>query len=285
MRKTVILLICLILIGGGGWWLWNSNNDFKSMLSRYIENGEIQTLEARYLPQQIMDLHFRELLVDDQHHYLEPSFKYHPYVMMEVKFSTDKKTREGVILWSLVNGEMVINTETWEQTHGFEDTIHAQATNEEFRIINALAKNNGLRSKEDLVVDLQVDVNAINPWIESALNKHLITRKGNLFQLHLENPKILVVPQTKFTRMLVSKPSVYSQRISEKYTPTQIEKVAKAAFGDDFIIRQTTEVYLPVYGINVENPDSSITTTYWNAVNGQMIHPKYYKGTLDLLHN
>lgn len=279
MRKVIIIVICLVLIAGGGWLYWNNTGDIKNIVSRYVENGEFQTLEARFLPQQIMDSHFRELLGDDNHHYLEPSIKYHPYVMMEVKFSSDRKTREEVILWSLVNGEMVLNTETWEQTHGYEDAINAKATRDEFKILNALSKNNGFRSKAELQTDLQLDADVINPWIESALEKQLITRKGNTLQLHLENPKIFVVPQTKFNRMLVSKPYSYSQRVSEKYSAAQIEKVAKAAFGNDFSIRHMTEVYLPVYGINVENPDGSITTTHWNALTGQMINPKYYKGT------
>lgn len=276
MRKIVILFICLV-IAGGGLWLWNSDGDFKSVVSGYSSGGEFQTLEARYTPQQIMDSHYKELIGDDNHHYLEPSNKYHPYILMEVKFTADKKTREGVILWSLVDGEMVLNTETWERTHGFEDAISAQATREEFKVINAIAKGNGSRSKEDLLSDLQQDANVINAWIESALDKQLITRKGNSFQLHFENPKILVTPQTKFSRMLVTKPYDYSQRVAENYSPSQIEKIAKAAFGNDFSIRRATEVYLPVYGIHVENPDGSITTTYWNAVNGQMINPQYFK--------
>lgn len=276
MRKILFFLICLAVVGGG-WWLWTNNGDIKNVVSRYVENSEFQTLEARYTPQQIMDAHSKELLGDDNHQYLAPDFKYHPYVLMEVKFTADKKTREGVILWSLVDGEMVLNTENWDRTHGFEDAINAKATREDFKIINALAKSNGSRTKDDLLNELQLDADVVNPWIESAIDKHLVTRKGNTLQLHFENPKILVYPQTKFNRLLVSKPYNYSQRVSDKYSPSQIEKTAKAAFGNDFSIRQMSEVYLPVYAIQVENPDGSITTTYWNAVTGQMINPKYIK--------
>ena len=267
----------MIALAAGGWWIWNNNSDFKSTISRYVENGDFQTLEARYTPQQIMDTHYQELLGDDNHQFLEPSHKYHPYVLMEVKFASDKKTREGIVLWSLIDGEMVLNTENWDRTHGFEDAINVQATRDEFKVLNILAKNNGSRTKEDLISDLQLDANVVNPWIESALVKQLITRKGNLLQLHFENPKILVVPQTKFNRMLVSKPSSYAQRVPAKYSTSQIEKIARSAFGNDFNIRRMTDVYLPVYGINVENPDGSTTTTDWNAVSGQMITPKYFK--------
>lgn len=278
MRILAIIVVCLVIVAGGGWWLWNTQGDFKHMLSSYVENGDFQTLEARYLPQQIMDAHYEELLGDEYHHYIEPSFKYHPYVLMEIKFLSDKKTREGVVLWSLVNGEMVLNTDTWEQTHGFEDAIKAKATHDEFKIMNAIARNNGMRTKDDLIADLQVDGNIINAWIESALEKNLITRKGNVLQLHFENPKILVTPQTKFNRMLVTKPYNYSQQVAEKYSPSQIEKIAKSAFGSHFNVGHMSKVYLPVYAINVENPDGSTTTTFWNAVNGQRISPKYFRG-------
>ncbi|MBN9377457.1 MAG: hypothetical protein BGO14_10215 [Chlamydiales bacterium 38-26] len=277
MRKIIFFVLCLALLGAG-WWFWTNNPDLKNTLTSYVENGEFQTLEARYTPQQIMDSHQSELLGDKNHQYLEPQYKYHPYVLMEVKYTSDKKTREGVILWSLVDGEMVLNTENWERTHGFEDAINAKTTKEEFKILNALARSNiGARSKEELLGELQLDADIVNPWIESALDKQLITRKGNVFQLHFENPKILVTPQTKFNRLLVSKPYSYSQRVPEKYSVSQVEKIAKAAFGNDFSIRRMTEVYLPVYGIYVENPDGSTTITYWNAVTGQMIHPKYFK--------
>lgn len=277
MRKIIFFVLCLALLGAG-WWFWTNNPDLKNTLTSYVENGEFQTLEARYTPQQIMDSHQSELLGDKNHQYLEPQYKYHPYVLMEVKYTSDKKTREGVILWSLVDGEMVLNTENWERTHGFEDAINAKTTKEEFKILNALARSNiGARSKEELLGELQLDADIVNPWIESALDKQLITRKGNVFQLHFENPKIFVTPQTKFNRLLVSKPYSYSQRVPEKYSVSQVEKIAKAAFGNDFSIRRMTEVYLPVYGIYVENPDGSTTITYWNAVTGQMIHPKYFK--------
>lgn len=277
MIKWLFLSLLVLILGTGGWWFLKDQNDFQDVVSSYLDNGEFQTLEAHYLPQQIMDEHYEELLGDDQHHFLESTNKYHPYVLMEVKFLADKKTREGVILWSLINGEMVLNTDTWEQTHGFEDAIKAKASPDEFKIMNVLAKNQGTRSKEELITDLQLDGQVILPWIESALQKNLIVRKGNYLQLHFENPKILVLPQTKFNRMLVTKPYSYSQQVAEKYSTAQIEKIARAAFGESFSIGNMSKVYLPIYGINVENPDGSTSTTFWNAVNGQRINPKYYR--------
>lgn len=260
----------------GGLWLWHHNDPFRNFVAEYIDNGEFLTLEARYTPEQIMEAHRNELIVDNQHTFDEPSLKFHPYLLLEVKYSTpDRKSREGVILWSMVDGEMVLNTETWDKTHGFEDTIRANASRNDFKILNILAKNNGIATKDQVQKELHLDPDVFEPWIDSAKQKHLIIQKGNVLQLHFENPKILVTPQTKINQWLVTKPYNHAQRVSAKYSQNQIEKNSQAAFGSDFTIRNMNIVFLPVYGIDVLNPDGSILTTFWNALNGKRIHPKY----------
>ena len=71
------------------------------------------------------------------------------------------------------------------------------------------------------------------------------------------------VPKTPFLVFLV-------------LSSSQIQKIAKAAFGDDFTVRNTTEVYLPVYSIEVLNPDGSTFTTYWNALTGDRMTSRPY---------
>jgi hypothetical protein len=64
--------------------------------------------------------------------------------------------------------------------------------------------------------------------------------------------------------------------VKKRYRSSQIETIAKAAFGNDFAIRKTTEIFLPVYSIVVQNPDGSQMTTYWNALNGKrLLAPPY----------
>ncbi len=70
---------------------------------------------------------------------------------------------------------------------------------------------------------------------------------------------------------MVSKPYNYAQRIAKKYSSSQIERIAKVAFGADFTIRGIKEVYLPVYQLEVQNPDGSIMTSFWNALTGDRI--------------
>lgn len=274
--RLITTLLVLAALAFGGWWLWNNNAQVRDIVDQYVGNREFLTLEARHTPQQIMDAHRHELLVDDQRKFQDPTLKFYPYLLLDVKYSlNDKKTREGVILWGLEDGEMVLNAETWEKTHGFQDALEAQATRNDFRIINAIAAKNGYISREDLMKDLHVESETADAWIDSVKQKHLIVQHGGGYQLHFENPKILVTPQTKINQWLVTKPYSHGAKVAYKYSKADVEKIAKAAFGQEFTIRNVKEVFLPVYSIEVLNPDGSILTSYWNALNGKRINPRY----------
>lgn len=274
MRRlsVVIFLACLAV----GWFLWNHNGSLQDTIQSYVENKEFLTFEARYTPEQIIEKHQLELDMNAERSFKDPELKFQPYVLMEVKYSLpNKKTQEGVIFWSMTDGEMVLDTETWEKTHGFEDAINAKATRNDFKVINALAKRKGIMTFDQLQNELHVDREMLQPWVNSASEKHLIIQKSNELQLHFQNPKILVLPETKSDQWLVTKPYNHAQRIAKKYSVTQVKNVAQSAFGEDFTIRTIQEVFLPIYCIEVVNPDGSILSTYWNALNGQKMNPKY----------
>lgn len=263
--------LLLIVIGWGGWWIWQ-NTETKEIIYQYIENGTLVTLESKYTPQQIMEAHRAELIGKEKRTYQESSLHYSPYLLLEVKYYTeDKKSREGILLWGMENGEIVLNTETWETTHGFKDCLDCEANRNDFKVLQALARKSGLLSIEELQKDLHVEREMLEGWIESAQKKHLIVQKGNLIHLHFENPKILVSPQTEIKQYLVSKPFVSIQKGAKTYSRAQIVKLAKTAFGNEFTIRHEQEIFLPVYGISVLNPDGSTHVSEWNAINGQRI--------------
>lgn len=278
MRKLKTLL--LLALVGGGTYLWFTDSPIKEAFNQYVENGEILTFEAKYSPEQIVENNRKFLLSDKERTHKSTTLKYTPYLLMDVKYvQADKKTREGVVLWGMVDGEMVLNSDTWERTHGFEDAINAGAGVNDFKIINILAKNKGPMSKDDIRRELQLDSDVVDPWIDSARQKHLIVQKGNDVQLHFEEPRIPSVPQTKFKQWIVSKPYSYGQRVGKKYSKNQIEKTSKAAFGQDFTIRGAKEVYLPVYSIEIQHPDGSVMTSFWNAITGERINPSYLTTT------
>ncbi|MEM1282242.1 MAG: hypothetical protein AAGG81_01670 [Chlamydiota bacterium] len=276
--SRIITTSFIIVLGiiGISYWSWKNNPQITEQLKQYLDKSDIITLEARYTPEQIMKAHSHELLNDDRYKYQKPALTFHPYLLIEAKYTApNKKTREGTLLWSLVDGEMILDTDTWDKTHGFQDALLVNATRNEFKVMNALAKNGGSMTKEQLNRELNIDQSITTNWIDSARNKHLIIQKGDLLSLHFQNPKILVTPQTKIGQWLVTKPYSH-QRVPKKFTRKQIEKIAKAAFGEDFTVRSMQEVSLPVYSIGVLNPDGSVHTSFWNALNGQKINPRSF---------
>lgn len=273
-------ILILGIIGLSSWWLWHETtflDNWKDHLFKYVDNRDLTTLESKFTPQNIMEAHKAELLPTTKHSYQEPIYKYYPFLLLDVKYTEDQKSREGVLLWSLVDGEMVLNTEMWETTHGFKDCLECQANRNDFKIIQLLAKHQGSYSIENIQKDLHVERETLDSWIEGAKQKHLVVQKGAILSLHFENPKILVVPQTRIKQQLASKPSNQSQKEPRAYSRNQILTIAKAAFGDDFKVRQEEEVFLPVYQLQVLNPDGSIHNSEWNAITGERIFPYYLK--------
>lgn len=270
--RHLSIFVTLLVIGLGGFWSWIYFPGFRSKVEDFLSSGTFQTLEVRYSADAIMEAHRKELLKDNEHVFLEPTLKFVPYLLMEVKYNrSHEKTGEGVILWGLVDGEMVINTSTWEKTHGFTDCIASNASRQEFKIINALAARGGSWDRDGLSKFLNIENSLLDSWVDSCRSKSLIVQNGNSYRLHLQNPKLLVIPETRLEHWLVTKSTKHALRVKKKFRPSQIEGIAKAAFGNDFAIRKTTEVFLPVYSIVVQNPDGSQMASYWNALNGKRI--------------
>lgn len=276
MKRILLISLILAAAGFGGWWLWENHTTVRDTIGQYVENGEFLTLQAKYTPEQIMEAHHKELLPTNQYTFQEPVVKFAPYLLFDAKYTgSDKTTREGTLLWGMVDGEIVLDTENWDQTHGFEDAINAKANKNDFKILFALAKRNGgVMSRDQLQNELHIDRDILEPMINSATKKQLIVQHGSEIVLHLENPKISSIPQTKVKQAFVTKPYDHGQRISRKYSRGQIETIAQAAFGPTFTVRNFNEVFLPVYSLSVLNPDGSTHTSYWNALNGKQIPSK-----------
>jgi hypothetical protein len=270
--RFLFTLLTLAAACYGVWWLAATKPEVKNKVNEILNTGSFNTLEMRYTANQIMETNRRHLLKDNRHKYLEASMKFYPYLLLEVKYAvSDRKTREGVILWDLIDGEMVLDTKEWDKTHGFGDCINANIDPYEFRIINTLVNKGGAADREALFKSLHVDSEVLDSWIESCRRKKLIVQSGNGYRLHLENPKLKITPATKLDERLVTKPQRNTEKISSRYSLSQIERITRAAFGKEFAIRNTTDIYLPVHCIVVQNPDGSIHTSHWNALNGKRL--------------
>lgn len=273
--RLILSLLLLGSIGVGGWYAWENFPQFHSLVDRTVGEPAVCTLEIRHTVDEIMQAHKKELLKKNGYHYLEPQLLFYPYLLMEVKYSRgNASTKEGILLWGLSDGEMVLDTETWEKSHGFEDCILSKASKNDFKILRALIEKGGFIDQDNLHHYFKIDREVVENWIDSCREKKLIVSAGNAFRLHFQNGYLPLQPVTQFHESLVTLPSQNAYKTKKHYTPSQIVSLAEVAFGHDFAVRKTQEVFLPVYKISVQNPDGSILTTYWNALNGMPLQEK-----------
>lgn len=274
--KWLFFLSILGSLGYGALWTLQKNPAIKLSLHELIPASEFHTLEVRYSAEQIMESHRSELLKSGRHKYLETETKFYPYLLMEVKYSISaKKTEESLILWDLSDGEMVLNTKGWEKTHGFGDCLTANTTRKEFSIIRWLAKKGGTADRESLIEALHIENETLDVLLEGLKRKQLIVLSGNRYRLHLQSPNLKATPVTQMHERLVTKMGKKAKKAPKRFSLAQVERLTKAAFGEDFAIRHTKDVYLPVHSIVVQNPDGSLHTSLWNALNGKRIISSY----------
>lgn len=268
-------IFTLLIIGGlgyGGFWLDKNHPELTHKVKEWVHTGSLPTIEPRYSPHQIMEKQQLSVSTGSEYNYNEFLLVYHPYLLMEVKYTTQEfETEEKVILWDLLDGEMVIDTKSWEKTHGFADCINAGADRREYQLLMAIARNGGTADRQTLMASLNLDPHLSEGWIDRACQKNLLVKQGNLYRIHLSQPLLSVPPSTSIQTPLVTKSSKLRTRIPKRFTSSQIKRAANAAFGTNFAIRHTHEVYLPVYLFTVQNQDGTLQTTHWNGLNGEKI--------------
>jgi hypothetical protein len=277
MVKFLFSLIACVAIAFGAYWAWQNQDEIASLVQDGQKNGSIITFELDKTPDSIAQRYQKELLKTPEHTFGKTEIKFVPYLLMDVKYTReDKKTDEAKILWSLENGEMVLDTSSFDSTHGFEDCINSQASEDDFRILHALSRKGGTTTKEILSEELGMDPDMLLDRLDGLRKKHLIAIKQDTIRLHFQSPLLKVQPQTKIAHNLVTKEVSCEDQIKPKYSKEQVRKVAKAAFGQDFAIRSQEIVFVPIFVIEVKNPDGSTFRTYWNGVTGKRVDMRHF---------
>ena len=273
MRNMFRFLFILTVLGGiaaGGWYVWDRFPILQDIIEEKIHSRDFHTLEVRFSADDIMKRHKNELLKGKGYSYLEPKLTFYPYLMMDMKFSRDQIfTEEGMLLWGLYDGEMVVDTGTWERSHGFEDCLLARATKNDFKVLRAILQMGSSIDREQLYKKFKVEPESVDKWVASCRDKKLIVSAGNKFRIHLQNPQIEMVPITHLAEPLVTQPTKSAVKVNKRYGVSQIKNLTEIAFGNNFAIRKMQQVFLPVYQISIQNPDGSIRITHWNALNGK----------------
>ncbi len=248
----------------------------KKLIRKGLAFNKISTLEANFFPEEIIRTN-KELLIACTHGTLStPQLMFFPYLLLDVKFSQGgifkSDTNEGFVLWSLVDGEMVLDTSTWERSKGFEDCLIFSANKENFKILKTLSFLGGVASRENLYSILGESKKKVDAWISDCCYKNLVTTNGSKVRLHFKHPKLEIRPYTEFKHPIVSYKIPKNIKIKhQEYSPAQVKEIAYLAFGPDFVIRREKKIFIPVYELTIVNPDGSIWVSYWNAINNKRL--------------
>jgi hypothetical protein len=273
MFRSLCFLVLFAAIGAACWYGWQNYDELivkAEQLPSFGRDKNIITFEACVTADEIMQKHQKELLRDANHTFGQVSTKYLPLVLFDVKYTKeDKKTEEGRLLWSLENGEMVLNTANFDMTRGFEDFINAKAQDDDFRLIQVLLKHGGTTSKELFFEELGMDSDQAISRLEALRNKHLVTVRADSIRLHFASPVLKVSPETAISHNFVTKSADPKDQIASKYSRDAVRRIAYAAFRPDFAIRGEQPIFVPIIEVDVKNPDGSTLKTFWNGVTGK----------------
>lgn len=272
--RIITLTVLVLFIAAGGYYLYHHGEDLKGYIGDQMDSGQFLTIEPRYTAAQIMSSHHHDLISSSEQSFQEPALKFYPYLLLEISYSSaDNKPVEGVLLWSQTDGELITDTENWATTKGFESLINNSADTGDYKIVKALAANQGAMTRDQLQTYLSVSTQTVDDWIQQARQKHFIAQRGNQYTLTQKNVDIDVPPQTKINQWLSTKPYSHAYREPKRFSTDDIEEAIHNAFGGNLNIRSAKEVYLPIYSIGVANRDGTVSTTVWNALNGQPLKP------------
>ena len=273
--RIITILLLVFFVAAGAIYLYHHGEDLKGYIGDQMDSGEFLTIEPRFSASQIISAHTNDLITSAEQSLQEPGLKFYPYLLVEISYkNADHKPLDGILLWSLSDGELITDTETWTTTHGFEEMIAHDADAGDYKIVKALAANQGAMTRDQLQSYLSLSSRTVDDWIQKTRQKHLITQRGNQYALAQKNLEIDVKPQTKINQWLNTKPYSHAHREPARFSSTEIEKAIHSAFGGNITIRYAREVYLPIYNISIIHSDGTVRTTAWNALNGQPLTPK-----------
>ena len=108
--RFISTFLFLAAAGAGLWWVDEKQPDLKIKALQVATKTSVNVLESRFSASQLLE---KEKGINQSEFFL----KYHPYLLMEVKFINQASvSEEGVILWDLIDGEMVLDSKIWKKT-------------------------------------------------------------------------------------------------------------------------------------------------------------------------
>lgn len=269
----------------GSVWLWEHNpsvrvwvdNHFFSYIDVKFDHSDDHVIANRFTVEHITNngpgpgtkLHTCKVL-------------YLPLLKMDVKYRGAIGTEEGIIVWDLVSGEMLMDLESWTYSHGLEDCLISDISHDAFLVLSSLSKKGKRRECTDVMgisKDTGLNYEFLDALLRDCTNLGLVVSKNNGYALHIQNPRLPDSPLSSSYQNLPSSWTTTQSRITRDtkikstYTVEMVQQFAMKIFGPNFIIKRSSIVYLPLFLIQYNAPDGSLHTTYYNAFSG---YPQSY---------
>lgn len=268
-KRSLVWLMVLGIAAAAGYWAYTHTERLQQYVLPSTKEESIDTFEALILPNDLLTKQ-PHLLTTQGHSFGPVTLYFAPQLLLSVKYSHDSKSsKASTAVWDMIDGELVIDTNTFDHTQGFADCLASQAGADDFRILRTLTQSGGTLSKEAIIKELGGDDSAICERIENLKKRHLVIIANDVVRIHVESPLFKIEPSTLLTKPIVHRTTLYGNLLPTTFSKSDIETLVKAAFGQDLAIRNSRLVYIPTYEIQVNNPDGSVRKTYWNAISGK----------------
>lgn len=267
--KAFFLLVIFSALSFAAYYGYLHRAEVEDFLPVVSHEDTIDTFENAFSAEDFLSRHAKTLLPTKQHTFGATRLFFCPHLFLQVKHSPDgRSTMASAMLWNLIDGELVLDTNSFEETQGFADCLSSKAGADDFRILLLLSRKGAL-TKDQIVQELGTDTQVVCDRIEDMRKRHLVVVASDVVRLHVESPLIKNDPSTAITRPLVQRKITKDDKLLPVYSKQDIEYLVKSAFGQDVAIRTSRLVFVPLYEIQILNPDGSIRRTFWNAVSGK----------------
>lgn len=260
----------LALLGFGGFAALEYHPEWKTSLTSLL-NSPTLALTPKYDLQHALNA--IEPTLRSQQYILAQQTKteYLPLAILSIKYPTSSysTTKEGIEIWDLFQGEMVLHANVWDLSHGFSDCLTQLVTADEFSILLVLSQQNGALSLNTLARKLALEPEHLEKTLQNCTRKHLVLEKDGSYKIHMHKPLLHISPETVIHSPLTTEKKSITNKLPKKYSVNKIGKIAETCFGPGFHIKEKTEVCLPIYVFTIKSADGSLSQRYFNSFNGK----------------
>ncbi|MCK5787866.1 MAG: hypothetical protein KAH32_02615 [Chlamydiia bacterium] len=175
---------------------------------------------------------------------------YYPHLLVYVRhFDANKTPHDLVQIWDMSDCEIVLNTETWQKTHGIEDLNASCRQENAYRIAEALSRAGKATTKE-LSDSTGIPTQKIYQAMSSDKNSRVFINNKNIMSMSIPHSSLPEVPHTisrSNKSFNTAQTTISSSNLRAKeYTQKDIIRLfSYKIFGDRILYLKSKLVYIP----------------------------------------